>query len=307
MLLRAFFILLPLLYSLNGYAIGSGELVTPDQFEAKSTVLVYWKPSQTNPNGGQCSGVLVARNIVMTAAHCLSVRDLAKNKRGKIILKSLSVGAAADVFVHFGNVTARQFDLNLTRLADDLQIHPDFMKQGTRKENLLNRDIALIKLSQPAPASFVPVKWLKDPKALHRRQTITIAGYGNIYALTSTGEDDPREPAERTLRKFETMIRNPRNRLPNYTRQIQLEWSRNLPRYKNIFEHASQEEQDTIDQAGELDGDSGGPAFVMIKGEPFVAGIASSYDSDNYPVYENVTNDVQWIDKTIEGFAASGN
>jgi hypothetical protein len=87
--------------------------------------------------------------------------------------------------------------------------------------------------------------------------------------------------------------------------QIQLYRPGDLPRFRQKSAHRTQAQKRAIDLLGELGGDSGGPAFVMIQGEPYVAGIASGYDDLGYATYENVPNDADWITANMDELEAT--
>lgn len=104
----------------------------------------------TSRGGEVCSGTAIARNLVITAAHCVAKPDI----------YSVSVG---------GNSFA----------VSQIEVHPRFRKDSfeTRKPS---PDLAILKLFSPLPASIRPAKLSFDSKLPARDTRYLIAGFGVV-------------------------------------------------------------------------------------------------------------------------------
>jgi secreted trypsin-like serine protease len=102
--------------------------------------------------GNFCSGAAVARDLVITAAHC--VLPGADYK----LIETKPDGAPT---LHDVKEIAR---------------HPQFSLQ-TLQAHRATADIALLKLARPLPAAFAPAR-LSDPSAVAAGDRFTVAGYG---------------------------------------------------------------------------------------------------------------------------------
>ena len=57
---------------------------------------------------------------------------------------------------------------------------------------------------------------------------------------------------------------------------------------------------------GMAGGDSGGPAFTILEGKPFLIGVASGYRfEDERPSYENVPAHADWLSQAASDMVAS--
>ena len=108
-------------------------------------------------SGGQkayCSASVVARNIVLTAAHCVSdLNDL------------------NDTRVYFRDGQGRKALLEVASIA----IHPLYHADAARRR-LVSIDLALVRLVEPLPSTFTPVELNSGPVAIG--QMFRIAGFG---------------------------------------------------------------------------------------------------------------------------------
>jgi hypothetical protein len=99
-----------------------------------------------------CSASVIARDVVLTAAHCVARSDETRiqilNEQGKPELFDVATVA----------------------------IHPGFQPDAARRR-LLSIDLALVRLADPLPARFRPAE-LPRSGTLNLRQTFRIAGFG---------------------------------------------------------------------------------------------------------------------------------
>ena len=99
-----------------------------------------------------CSASVIAQDVVLTAAHCVSSLSntlvLYRGGENKLVL----------------------FDVA------SIAIHPEFRPKIGRK-HLISIDLALLRLNQPLPPAFKPVKFA-DPGPVAAGQAFRIAGFG---------------------------------------------------------------------------------------------------------------------------------
>jgi secreted trypsin-like serine protease len=104
-------------------------------------------------HGTSCSGVAVARSIVLTAAHCVQpdseYRVVTFDAAHKPTLKAVDVVAQ----------------------------HPGFAL-ATLLAHRATADVALLKLSEPLPASFAPAPLASASATVAAGDALTVAGYG---------------------------------------------------------------------------------------------------------------------------------
>jgi hypothetical protein len=140
-------------------AIVGGSDVLPGNPGASSAVAV----------GDGCTGVLVASDIVMTAAHCIAP-------------SSDSVG--------FWNASTRTFDRRnviekKARLDDEKK--PELQDDLTVRSSVFpNFDVAWVRFEGPLPDGYRPVEMLSDPSALSKGAPLMLVGRG----VTSATDHD---------------------------------------------------------------------------------------------------------------------
>lgn len=101
--------------------------------------------------GGVCSGVVVAPDAVLTAAHCVS--------------------GASDYRVHYKGEDGAPVLLDPAAIA----VHPGY-DRGAVAGRRRSIDLALVRLALPLPARFVPAALTAD--SAQSGDALTVAGYG---------------------------------------------------------------------------------------------------------------------------------
>ena len=116
-----------------------------------------------DPRGDLCTGTALARDLVLTAAHCV-----ARNERYEV--KAYQTGKTIPV--------------------RSVAIHPRFDFANYARSRA-TADVALIKLAAPLPDVVVPAA-LAPPRRVHVGETLTIAGFGTVADHSAAGLGIPR-------------------------------------------------------------------------------------------------------------------
>jgi hypothetical protein len=153
--------------SVNG-VVGADQIIAPFSSEGQSTVLIIIVEKVA---GGlmmrrTCTGSIIAKDLIVTAAHCLS-----KDKQ------SLA-RKASTVIVYFGPYHDGQSLKNARAVAAaQVKIHPKFSNAWRIGDDSF--DVGLIRLSGPLFPGYEPARILASNFALLAGQRVIIAGHGN--------------------------------------------------------------------------------------------------------------------------------
>ncbi len=157
------------------YFIVDGEVVAKGDPLAKFTVMI--KTDKGELGWGLCTGTLITSRIVLTAAHCVL------NGRGRL------VSDAANIEVAFNDFSEERMGyLSTSTRASSVVINGDYLgADGVNNSrtidygffNFQTDDLALIKLSQDAPAGFAPLQKIASRAEIDAHaSTLVSAGYG---------------------------------------------------------------------------------------------------------------------------------
>ncbi len=227
-------ILLVLLFSGFAFSAGlnpfyragiiGGDTVKDIDPVAKSTVLLIGKIGR---GSFTCSAVLIERDILLTAGHCLGAPGWAKLE-AHFKLDKKNSGPVIPVVKQLRPFVTQAFD----RASDQ-------------------DDIAVLKLKTPAPANYQVATMITDPSLIKNGMTLIQAGYGrNVVKDGFMGKT-----GIGTLRQKKQTV---------------------------INSHYGQKEfLMSIEGGGACKGDSGGPAYLEMNGQLYLAGIASRMSKNN--------------------------
>ncbi len=232
-----------------------------------------------------CTGTLIDKRIVLTAAHCLQAEPGSK---------------ITNIDVYFINNIQRSLNMGSLKNsipADKIAPHADFLKDivDDQTANTLSwNDIALIRLKTNAPSNF---KIAKIPAAasdvqLTSSDKLILSGFGIATPIVNKAGVDPKTGAATVIPVEEE------TETSGVLRQIA-----NVP----VLEESSDSKEIILDQSnstGACHGDSGGPAFLKQKDGSFLqVGVTSRGTNflgncNEKAIYTNVAAHLDWIQKT---------
>lgn len=249
----------------DGPGVINGRKLTGNGRLGQSLVFLIHELSKGSENASLCTGTLIGRDVVLTAAHCVD--------------GGLESTRAERLVMIFGNdplCALSRKDTTRARKAEKIVIHPDW--SNGRAGGV---DLALVKLVSDAPAATRTLGVATGLPALDDDREIYGAGYGR----TTDYED-----AEGELPYLRIARLKPQNKVPN-------QGIVNNPASRRLI--FNQKEGGSLCR-----GDSGGPAVVIEGGAPKIIGVASYvWDPDastckSYVVHTSVAYYREWLEET---------
>lgn len=171
------------------------EIVSAEMMKSIGTVglLVSLTFEDDSTRSGVCTGVIVGKNLVVTAAHCFT-----EARRGKV----KEIGGFIEVThsINFRDKIGIAFER--------ISLHPQW--------NGLFHDLALVQLTQDLPAHYLGVSFIKDVNLISRGERVTLFGYG----ITGDGRADVGvlRAAESTFSGFIDKVNYPKTIIENQIR-----------------------------------------------------------------------------------------
>jgi hypothetical protein len=149
--------------STPAFAIINGEKVVPGDATAKHTVAI------TDDKLENCSGTLIAPNLVLTASHCETLGTM--------------------MYVAFGLEVSEQ---NMTTV--DRRPVVNYKKiKGSHKvdyetQDLDYKDLMIVEFEGPLPKGYAPAEILADDTFLKNGDSLIVAGFGVTHGFKQTGD-----------------------------------------------------------------------------------------------------------------------
>ncbi|MDG0815284.1 S1 family peptidase [Bdellovibrio svalbardensis] len=272
---------------LDSSAIIDGKLVAPNEAIAKSIVAIYSQNDDEN-GGAICTGSLLPGNLVLTAAHCVD--------------KYMTIIFAPDI----DSASESQ-----SRPVDAAQVSPYWATRQTAQKD--QGDIALIHFQGSVPKGFVPATFLTDMSALKNGTTVLLAGYGTNKVVQTPIDKNTYPDLINAIQTGKVVCDDPMN-LTNCA-EVAMPGSGVLRKTAvKIADNKHGMTEVLLDQTsgtGACHGDSGGPAYVAIKGKLYLWGVTSRgandprNDCSKNAVYTNAYAYKVWISQTAKKMVTS--
>ncbi|MBX2987608.1 MAG: trypsin-like serine protease [Bdellovibrionaceae bacterium] len=256
-----------------GSGIIGGEAVEESSWIARRTVFLVEK------SGNVCTGSLIDRQFVLTAAHC--------------VINSKSSNELAVVFSAQPECDDEKGTLiSKVSIADRIMIHPGYRDSQAAPGD----DLALVRLSLPAPGEFEAVRLMSQPFRWTEFNRVLTVGYGR----TVGGKEVDSTPIA-----LRAVVLKP---LAGPALTEALRWNPTLSDDAGQASGGGNQRRlwlNQMDGQGICNGDSGGPAFVRGNGGTYQVGVASFVSQKSkestcrmFGVYTNVQAYRAWIEKS---------
>ncbi|MBO9665372.1 MAG: trypsin-like serine protease [Bdellovibrio sp.] len=297
----------------NGSIIG-GEPVLADESIAKSTVAILATVITSDGQMGRflCTGSIIAPKVVMTAAHCVPGNEYGRVSYSLIFGTNMKTGgmatrkvAAAKVHPNYGDGD-RRLEETIKRLEKEGNPTGEGVTLSDSEQGADNNDIALFKIDGDLPAGFKPAEMLTDDTLLKPGTAVTLAGYGTT-SVKKTPVDPAKFPdldeaiasGKVSCNYAKTTCFIIRNQNENILKKTMVQVTQNFGATEVILDQSQGK--------GACHGDSGGPAFLNVRGVEYLWGVTSRGsgkdgidDCSDMSIYTKANDQLDFINSTLK-------
>lgn len=273
--------------STDNSAIIAGTLVGAQEAISKSIVGIY--SSHEGEQGvAICTGSLLPGNLVLTAAHCVD--------------QYMTIVFATDM----DNATDAQ-----VRQVDKGAVSPYWAsRQNADKDH---GDIALLHFQGTVPAGFTPATMLTDASVLKNGAQVILAGFGANKVVQTPIDTKTYPDLIAAIQAGEVVCDDPM-KLTNCAK-VDMQGAGVLRKTTvTIADSKYAQSEILLNQTtgtGACHGDSGGPAYVSVKGKLYLWGVTSRGEKDprndcsQYSVYTTALFHKTWLNLTAKKLTSS--
>lgn len=262
----------------------NGDLISSNDEFAKSIVGLF-----NTKSNSICTGTLIAKNTVLTAAHCV---DQEAPRTLKVIFHH-------DLNVVLDQMEPAEFS-QVTREVINVSVHPNWLEDRPHGPAFDTGDIAIIKFSGNTPDAYTYAEFLNDESLIAVNTMVHVAGFG--VNLVSTEDIKPSKSQKFQKLLEEGSIICDQNQKNCFT----VEYLGDGPLRKGsapiMSLYSTEVRLNEKGHKGTCSGDSGGPAFIFKDNKYFLFGITSrgSEFCDNTGVYTNALKYMNWIKSHLD-------
>jgi secreted trypsin-like serine protease len=266
----------------NDGAIIGGDPVLAGEAIAKSTVAI--KAMVITPDGRMgaflCTGSIIAPQVVLTAGHCIPGSEYGRVTFTLIFDRSMKnsnaetrKAVAAKVHPNYGDGD-RRLEETIKRLEKEGNPTGEGVTLTDAEQGADNNDIALLKFEGDLPEGYQAAEMLTDDSLLKAGTVVTLAGYGTTFVKKTPVDpakypnlDDAIASGAVSCNYAKTACFIVRNQNENILKKTLVEVTQNFGATEVILDQSKGK--------GACHGDSGGPAFLNVRGVEYLWGVTS--------------------------------